>query len=213
MPNQTQKIQEQINSQLNRVNGKSRARTINFEDVIQVLREVTDRGFGWINGGTVANAYGYPAKASACLGWKRGKTIVLRFGTKNATKAASKVTWAGITANTAKHKTAFIANEEPKPETDVVVPARIARFLIVARAAQALVDFPEWEQKGFSVTRSDSLAAGNCVAITCDLILKLGRPEALPANELMRRTSEIAPHLLKYAWRAVGVAENRMEVK
>jgi hypothetical protein len=197
-----------VNLRLFQENYKRSQRRLNYADVIQVLREcISDNNFGEVNGGTVANAYNYPATTVACVGWRTRNKIILRIGCRRANSNASPVTWAGITSVRDAHVQTFVESEKLR-ETDIQIPTKLARLIIANAGIAKLSEFPNWETKSVEVIREDSLAAGNCQASTDSLISLLGSPKSMVANELMRRTATVAANLLPYAWRAIQFAIN-----
>jgi hypothetical protein len=88
-------ILEQLEKLLDRANARRRTRCINMNDLEDTIKEAIDDGYGYVTGGTVANAYKYPATAAACAAVRLGETVLVRVGSVNASKTHSPVTWFG----------------------------------------------------------------------------------------------------------------------
>jgi uncharacterized protein (TIGR02996 family) len=77
---------------LEKANGKRRTRTLDESDVINTVIRATEKGWAWVNGGTVANAYGYPAVTTWILAVKKADgTIAVDAGEGSASKNRSPV--------------------------------------------------------------------------------------------------------------------------
>ena len=89
---------DKLESALARANYRRQTRRINSNDVIEVIRDAHETGYGYCTGGSVPNAYKYPATAACvaavCLDSDHN-TVLVRFGSCNAQKTASPVSWFG----------------------------------------------------------------------------------------------------------------------
>lgn len=89
-------MKQEIRNAMHQVNYRRRTRWVRERDVIEVLREACEAEYGWTSGGIVANAYDYPASTAAVAAIKLDNlTFALRFGTCDAHRAHSRVTWFG----------------------------------------------------------------------------------------------------------------------
>jgi hypothetical protein len=89
-------IIETVERHLKRINYRRRTRRINILDIADVLHQMLRSGVGFQRGGTVANAYDYPADTAAVAAVKLDDgTIALQFGVCGAKRSASPVTWFG----------------------------------------------------------------------------------------------------------------------
>ncbi len=81
---------EQILALLRDANGRRRERTLSYEDVVACVRRARKCGWCAVGGGTVANAYKYPAWQTVCfVAVRSDKNIVLRIGLVSARKSSS----------------------------------------------------------------------------------------------------------------------------
>lgn len=88
-----------LRASLDRANGRRRERTLTLHDVLRCVQRAREDGWHAVGGGTVANAYSYPAEQTACLvAVRTDGTVRVAIGTTGAKKGNSLTNWAsGLT--------------------------------------------------------------------------------------------------------------------
>lgn len=87
------RITQDIENQLEVVNGQRQTRLLYLAHVRWCIRKVieseTDPAVEFIHGGHVANAYKYPAVATACLALRVGRVVAIQIKEVNARKGCT----------------------------------------------------------------------------------------------------------------------------
>jgi len=81
-----------------KMNYRRRVRKLTVDDVCAVIAQALrgDLGYAYMTGGNVdANSYGYPCSCAAFAAVRFGDRVGLKFGSANAAKGHSPVTWFG----------------------------------------------------------------------------------------------------------------------
>ena len=215
----------QIEWALGRVNYRRRTRTISMRDVAQVLREALHDGVGYHSGGTVARSYDYPASTAAVaavrldgsvaaqlLGTVMDSTFAIKFGSHDAHRNASQVTWFGPHSCREADLMAWRAKQtiESLREDDWIILAR-RDVVQVIRSQRHRYNALLENVPLVTVTREHSLAAGNCRTETDRIATVLG-VDKISSRRLLTYLAHHEPHLLPYARRAVDYAAEQEEI-
>lgn len=205
-----------IQAQVDAANGRRSARTVNFSEAIQAIREALRDGYGYVNGGTVANSYGYAAVQTQVTAIAVEQTVIVNVLTANAKKG----TGTGLPWTRA-------ANEEKIRTTilDLVwCPARNGEFRLTRKQAKAIVAAQDHadairaaeripadvRDSKILITAADSLAAGNCESETCRVQSWFPGRDTVPANEVLAVIIKRAPSLISFAVRAIKYAQSHV---
>lgn len=87
-----------METKLKQVNGRRRLRRLEIVDVKAVVAGALQEGVAWMTGGNVdSNSYGYPVTCVAMAAVQVGRrgVVAVKFGSANARKGHSPVTWFG----------------------------------------------------------------------------------------------------------------------
>lgn len=105
---------DNITNELNRVQQGQRARTLGEKEVQWAIDQAREIGVAYRTGGTVANAYRYPAYTTAVVAVRAGDDVWYRAARVNA--KGSPVTWAGIASTRDRDAHAWAEKFTPGPE-------------------------------------------------------------------------------------------------
>lgn len=208
----TEQIEYEITKALSAANGRRRERTLTMADVAQALREslIDDPsagyGFGYVNGGTVANAYGYPAFQTKIVATRRRREIRLRIFQDRANKGSG----TGLPFN--RNATDATAREaiDARHSNPIVAFGQIR---LTTRDARRLIERYEIASDPVGVdTGLDldavisveaSLAAGNCERETARVREWVGKDTATVREVVEAIRAHNADHLIRYVGRIV----------
>lgn len=214
MTTKTEAATQALITQLHRINGKRRQRTISYTEAVQAIREALRDGYGYVNGGTVANCYGYAAVQTQVTAIAGNGVVVVRAIEASASKGSGTgLPWKrNATADTIAAGIEA-ATKTPHPGA-IVLTRNTARRIVAAQdhadALAAIDRIPaELREDGTLVTAADSLAAGNCESETRRVSSWFAGRDAVPARELLAAIIERAPSLVTFAVRAVQYAQRR----
>lgn len=214
---------ERLQAALRAANGKRRVRTLHMDDVLQAIHEAVRDAYGYRNGGTVANAYKYPAIQTCVLAATRTNgDVMVCVGIAYANKGAAPRPRVlareipTITVDSPRVRTAVRkwANRPKKAHAAICVPRRLALRAIAERRrlarAKVALRLPEvTPYLHVEVTREDSLRAGNCPMETGRVARWWPGQTSVPAPVLWQRVLQREPELTTFAWRAIVAAAER----
>jgi hypothetical protein len=87
-------------------------RRIDRTDVLNALRDALETSVGYLSGGTVANAYDYPATCAAVAAVRASDgTVAIKTGSHNAHRESSPVTWFGPRSSRTAHLLEWAARQ------------------------------------------------------------------------------------------------------
>lgn len=209
-----------IQSKLDAANGRRRERTIAFREAVQSIREALRDGYGYVNGGTVANSYGYCAYQTQVGAFAANDAVILTIHQSSAGKGTGlPLPWR---RNTNEDKIAEIITSStvrPYPQSSgtIRMSRRTARAIVAAQdhadAIKAIERIPaEYCESETPVTAADSLASGNCESETRRVQSWFPGRESVPAKEILAAIVTNAPSLISFAVRAIQYAERHAAV-
>jgi hypothetical protein len=190
---------------ISKANYRRRVRRIDMSDVAQALREARRSGIGYVSGGTVANAYKYPASTAAVAAVRIPGGYYVRAGSHDARRGSSQVTWFGPDSCRERHLRGW--REQQTRETLLaggwiaLTPREVVGIL--RKRVATITGAP-----GVTVTIEDSLAAGNCPHETRRVAEALA-VDRISAPRLAQWIARHEPSLVRYAQRAIDYAERR----
>jgi hypothetical protein len=205
-----------IQSKLAAANGKRKVRTVNYSEAVQAIREALRDGYGYVNGGTVANNYGYPAIQTIVTAIAGERVVIFDAFVAKANKGhGTGLPWTRAASAEKIRKTILDLAQCPAPKGFALMTRRTAIAIVSERdhadAIRALESIPsELLDSTTPVTASDSLACGNCASETARVQSWFPERESVPANELLQKIVETAPSLVSFAIRAIQYAQRRI---
>lgn len=205
-------MKPEIVDAIRRVNYRRRTRRITESDVVQVLAEARDDGYGWMVGGKVAKAYDYPASTAAVAAIRLDKhTFAVRVGSCDAHRDASPVTWFGPSSKLDNSVCLWLnrVREDRKLLGAAWILLTRAEVLGMLRPrdeaiAKAVEPIIATTVPDVLITVEDSLNAGNCPRVT-ERVARAFEFQPTNARTVARRF----PSLLPFVRRAAQRAEQR----
>lgn len=216
---QAQKVTRTIQCALDAANGKRKQRTLSIREVAQVLTEAMHTkkdlamysryGYGYTTGGHVANAYGYSAATTLAFAVANGPDyIALKIGQGDARKNSSPVTFAGPNSVRDSDCRKWAECQTLYTLRDWIILSRAECKLFIrslsAMPANVLRNLPD-----VLVTLNDSLAAGNCRAVSERVASWFAPSSEISARTLAKVVQSREPLLIPFALRAIKQAEQR----
>lgn len=206
---------EAITATLAGANGRRRERTLSYSEAIQAIREALRDGYGYANGGTVANSYGYAASQTQVGAISANDAVVVTICQSSASKGSALLL--PFRRGTSEEKVAAIidsSTQRPYRGGGIRMSRRTARAIVAAQdhadavAAADRIPF-EYRNCDTLLTASDSIAAGNCQSETVRVQSWFAGREAIPAREVLAAIVERAPSLIPFAIRAIQYAQRQ----
>lgn len=200
---------EKVEQALNKVNGQRRERTLQWEDVVQAIRECLKKDVGTVSGETVARSYKWQAIRTCVEVTRIDKLLKVDIGLADAhRKGASAPRW-GIERVLVSRRVAWTwVREIDRAYANLKKAQEEQDRRTKAENAMKFRIDQLMEDTSFlgctAVTMNHSLEAGNCEPETSRIAKTYfpGQPSVL-AIDLLRVIRDKEPHLTPYALRAV----------